>query len=73
MIRFYQLLREGEEVAIALNHAQNWLRNATKAELLAWIDPGNKMQLRQSLKKIEDHEKPFASSYYWAAFCAIGR
>ncbi|CAD5941797.1 CHAT domain-containing tetratricopeptide repeat protein [Planktothrix agardhii] len=73
MIRFYQLLREGEEVAIALNYAQKWLRNATKAELLAWIDPGNKMQLRQSLKEIKDHEKPFASPYYWAAFCAIGR
>ncbi|CUR35208.1 conserved hypothetical protein [Planktothrix tepida PCC 9214] len=73
MIRFYQLLREGEEVAIALNHAQNWLRNATKAELLAWIDLGNKMQLRHSLKEIKDHEKPFASPYYWAAFCAIGK
>ena len=73
MIKFYQLLREGEEVAIALNHAQNWLRNATKAELLAWIDLGNKMQLRKSLKEINDHDKPFASPYYWAAFCAIGK
>ncbi|WP_052338712.1 CHAT domain-containing protein [Planktothrix prolifica] len=73
MIRFYQLLRAGEEVAIALNHTQNWLRNATKTDLLAWIDPGNKMQLRQSLKEIKDHEKPFASPYYWAAFCAIGK
>ncbi|VXD24403.1 conserved hypothetical protein [Planktothrix serta PCC 8927] len=73
MIKFYQLLRKGEEVAIALNHAQNWLRNATKAELLAWIDLGNKMQLRQSLQNMNDNDKPFASPYYWAAFCAIGK
>ncbi len=73
MIKFYQLLREGEEVAIALNHAQNWLRNVTKSDLLAWIDPGNKMQLRQSLQNMNNNEKPFASPYYWAAFCAIGK
>ncbi|MEB3885150.1 tetratricopeptide repeat protein [Lyngbya sp. CCY1209] len=73
MIRFYQLLREGEEVAIALNHAQNWLRNATKSELLDWIDAKNKMRLRLGLQRIPDEAKPFESPYYWAAFCAVGK
>ncbi len=72
MIRFYQLLGEGDNVAIALNSAQKWLRNVTKTELLNWINPANKMKLRISLQQIKD-DKPFASPYYWGAFCAVGK
>ena len=72
MIRFYELLRDGYNVAIALNSAQKWLRNVTKTDLLDWIDKANKMKLRRSLEKIKD-DKPFASPYYWGAFCAVGK
>ena len=83
MIRFYQLLREGEEVAIALNHAQNWLRSITTKKMLEWIerlplDISQTVQLEVELEAgLEDRtileDKPFASPYYWAAFCAIGK
>jgi len=83
MIRFYQLLREGEEVAIALNHAQNWLRSITTKKMLEWIeklplDISQTLQLEVELEaELEDRtiseDKPFASPYYWAAFCAIGK
>jgi CHAT domain-containing protein len=83
MIRFYQLLREGEEVAIALNHAQKWLRSITTKKMLEWIeklplDISQTVQLEVELEAgLEDRtiseDKPFASPYYWAAFCAIGK
>ncbi len=72
MIRFYELLRDGYNVAIALNSAQKWLRNVTKSDLLNWIKPAHKMKLRMSLQQIKD-DQPFASPYYWGAFCAVGK
>lgn len=72
MIRFYEVFWKVKNVAIALNSAQTWLRNATKTELLNWINPADKMRLNKSLEKIKD-DKPFASPYYWGAFCAVGK
>ena len=81
MIRFYQNLIAGSPVAVALNRAQFWLRDATKKELETWIDQGNVSLdgvLREylnlyHLNKISDRDRPFESPFYWAAFCAIGQ
>ncbi|WP_442937256.1 CHAT domain-containing protein [Nostoc sp.] len=80
MIRFYQNLKEGLAGALALNQAQLWLRDLTKGDLETWIKenslplkPAVRMNLRRRLHKLEDGAKPFASPFYWAAFCGIGQ
>jgi CHAT domain-containing protein len=80
MIKFYQNLKETESVSIALNQAQQWLRQVTKLELLDWI---SHLTLRASekflvdswtdkLDLVDNHTRIFHSPYHWAAFCAIG-
>jgi CHAT domain-containing protein len=80
MIKFYQNLTKTESVSIALNQAQQWLRQVTKLELLDWI---SHLTLRASekflvdswtekLDLVNDNTRIFNSPYHWAAFCAIG-
>lgn len=77
MIKFYQNLKSGSTVALALNTAQTWLRDATKEQLEQWAkqlpNPTHRMQVRAFLSKQPPKTKPFESPYYWAAFCAIGQ
>ncbi|MGB7893680.1 MAG: CHAT domain-containing protein, partial [Microcoleus sp.] len=79
MIKFYQLLKAGLSVTIALNTAQLWLRDATKEDLQAWtkqlpIHRVEKTTLYDMLKKISSKEiRPFQSPYHWAAFCSVGQ
>lgn len=74
MIRFYQNLKNGETVPLALQHAQTWLREATKADLTTWasscLRPAVQSFLGRYLRDAE--EVPFQSPYYWAAFYAVG-
>ncbi|WP_341731819.1 CHAT domain-containing protein [Microcoleus sp. EPA2] len=80
MIQFYQNLQKGLAVVLAINQAQIWLRNITKAELKAWIaanslplDPTMRQNLNKRLHKLQDDQKPFQDPFHWAAFCAIGQ
>jgi CHAT domain-containing protein len=80
MIKFYQNLQAVHSVAVALNQAQLWLRDITKAELKAWItanslplDPTMRQNLNKKLHKWQDNQKPFQAPFHWAAFCAIGK
>jgi CHAT domain-containing protein len=80
MIRFYQNLQKGLTVGLALNQAQLWLRDITKAELQAWItaislplDPTMRQNLNKRLHKLKDEQKPFQYPFHWAAFCTIGQ
>jgi CHAT domain-containing protein/TPR repeat protein len=77
MIRFYQNMHQGLPVAVALNQAQRWLRDMTRAELEQWIKD-NQLSLSPTLRirqfrGIKANEKPFQSAFHWAAFCAIGQ
>jgi CHAT domain-containing protein len=84
MIKFIQNLKatmvdnEDFSVAVELQKAQNWLRNATTAELQAWAND-LKLSSEQAQKNYETlgwfdaDEKPFQNPVYWAAFCAIGQ
>ncbi|MBR8839186.1 MAG: CHAT domain-containing protein [Stigonema ocellatum SAG 48.90 = DSM 106950] len=85
MIKFYQNLHHGNSVAIALNQAQLWLRDVTKAELKKWIEENHlslKPEVISNRKLIPilnsdqsfplDRNHPFREPFYWAAFCAIG-
>jgi len=78
MIKFYQNLKSGSTVAIALNTAQTWLQNGTKEQLEQWasqlpLDDEQEMQLMAFFYKLQPNSKPFESPYHWAAFCAIGQ
>ena len=80
MIKFYQNLQRGFTVAVALNQAQLWLQNITKAELKFWItanslslDPAMRQNFNKRLHKLPDDQKPFQDPFHWAAFCAIGQ
>ncbi|MEV0006398.1 CHAT domain-containing protein [Micromonospora sp. NPDC050980] len=65
MTAFYHLwCQEGHEPAVALNHAQHWLRTATRADLTALltdIDPPGGFD-----------ECPYADPRHWAAFAYTG-
>ncbi|MEG3924939.1 MULTISPECIES: CHAT domain-containing tetratricopeptide repeat protein [unclassified Microcoleus] len=79
MIKFYQLLKAGLSVSLALNTAQLWLRDATKEDLQVWtkqlpLHRVEKATLYDMLKKISSKEiRPFQSPYHWAAFCSVGQ
>jgi len=79
MIKFYQLLKAGLSVPLALKSAQVWLRDATKEDLQLWtskltLSPTQKIvQLPALFNNMEAKAKPFQSPYHWAAFCAIGQ
>ena len=73
MIKFYQNLREIDSVPLALNKAQLWLRDLTRAEFMEWSRGvlGGK-QRASIVARFLNEEYPFASPYYWGAFCAVG-
>ncbi len=78
MIKFYQNLLSSSSVAIALNTAQTWLRDATTSELRAWashlkLSSELTQQIEQNLDWFDSDEKPFQEPYHWAAFCAVGQ
>ncbi|MFP5269561.1 CHAT domain-containing protein [Coleofasciculus sp.] len=78
MIKFYQNLKSGSTVALALNQAQTWLRDATKEQLEQWasqlpLDDEQELQLDTLFYNLQPSSKPFESPYHWAAFCAIGQ
>ena len=82
MIKFYENLRNQMSLALALNQAQLWLRDATIEKLLDWT---RQLRLNDKFKKqfqkqVEDElelynpeEKRFSSSFHWAAFYAVGQ
>ncbi|MEO0644643.1 MAG: CHAT domain-containing protein [Cyanobacteria bacterium J06650_10] len=81
-IQFYINLKDFDRcpnAAVALNQAQQWLRNITKKELEIWIAERQfnisstlRKGLDYRLQKLSDDDQPFNSPFYWAAFCAIG-
>ena len=78
-IKFYQLLKAGLTVSLALNTAQLWLRDATKEKLQEWTSQlplrlTQKEALYDILDDIDSKEiRPFQSPYHWAAFCSVGQ
>ncbi len=78
MIKFYENLQKQMSVALALNQAQLWLRDATKEELQTRtgklsLDSTWKGKIRRLFNKMEAGGKPFQSPYHWAAFTAVGK
>jgi CHAT domain-containing protein len=76
MIKCYENLATAD-IAVALNTAQIWLRDATQSKLLEWIgelklNSESTQHIKGFLGSYDSDEKPFESPFYWAAFCAIG-
>ena len=80
MTKFHEILKTpaNKDVPSALKEAQEWLRNATNAELEQFPlqrsqnrDFGRLSAQEIAVNRCLDH-KPYASPYYWAGFCAIG-
>ncbi|WP_293096514.1 CHAT domain-containing tetratricopeptide repeat protein [Moorena sp. SIO3I6] len=81
MIKFYQNMLNQMSLAVALNQAQFWLRDATVQELKDWaeqltkqlnLDNNFKEKLEENFCFTSETHNPFAKPYYWAAYCAIG-
>ena len=77
MIKFYENLATAD-MAVALNTAQIWLRDANQSKLLEWIgelklDSDSTQDIKGFLESYDSDEKPFESPVFWAAFCAIGK
>ncbi len=81
MIKFYEELRQQDNIAVALATAQSWLRDTTVQGFRDWIEQKlslrRQIQFDQNFSQIEAKQgktvKPFESPYYWAAFCSIGK
>ena len=61
MIKFLQILKDSEDVSLAvtLNQAQNWLRNITWEDLEKWasklqLDSSNNRQIERSILQISE-------------------
>jgi CHAT domain-containing protein len=83
MVKLHEILKNSDnpDVASALKQAQYLLRNVTNKELQEWreklpLESSQYRNLRIPVKKSDGetgaNDKPFASPFYWAAFCAIG-
>jgi CHAT domain-containing protein len=80
MIKFYEELQQQSNIVLALNTAQRWLRDTTVQEFQDWVQNSSlslvwQIQLNQYFSDNYQNPstKPFASPFYWAAFCTIGK
>ncbi len=91
MAEFYRLLKQQEQtqpftdVALALKHAQQWLRQLTCAEAVATLqrlvpslDADGQETAKRSIRRFLSEryaadDRPYHHPFYWAAFCAVGQ
>jgi CHAT domain-containing protein len=80
MENFYRNhLEKGKSFVEALRDAQLWLRKITRTELAQYYKEANRMDLNDAQKNYIEvlldgapDDKPYANSYYWAAFMFSG-
>ncbi|MFB2837822.1 CHAT domain-containing protein [Floridanema evergladense] len=86
MMKFYQLLRQGEPEPVALKKAQKWLRQATWGDIQSFYaqtleslptDADNlRLLLEDALNRsntMEVDQQPFTHPYHWSAFTITGQ
>ena len=70
--RFYQRWNDGDHPAIALQHAQHWLRDATNEDI-RHIDPATAPSRITGVgHRAWPSQRPYAHPDYWAAFTYTG-
>ncbi|MBE9215820.1 CHAT domain-containing protein, partial [Plectonema cf. radiosum LEGE 06105] len=79
MIKFYENIPNSNNMPIALNHAQKWLRQVTQNDLLEWIDENqnmtddNKNKIKTRLEEnYLPQQQPFKQPIFWGAFYVVG-
>ncbi|WP_375515805.1 CHAT domain-containing protein, partial [uncultured Nostoc sp.] len=80
MIKFYEELQQQSNIVLALNTAQRWLRDTTVKGFQYWLSNSSlslvcKIYLNEYFAANYENTsiKPFASPFYWAAFCNTGK
>ena len=82
MMKFYEELQQQNNITLALNTAQQWLRNTSVREFRTWLRASNldedwQDELGEKFAQMEKEQgaevKIFASPFYWSAFCTIGK
>ncbi len=76
MIKMYEILPTTNNISVALQTAQIWLKNSTKTDFATYIKglsiPSNYEEgILHYIDDDEKSEKPFNSPYYWGGFYAI--
>ncbi|MBE9236543.1 CHAT domain-containing protein [Anabaena aphanizomenioides LEGE 00250] len=85
MIRFYEELKHQNNILLALQTAQIWLRDTTIQDLRTWLTEPKESSLtfawQSEINKYFDrleqengaNYQPFRSPVHWSAFCCIGK
>jgi len=78
MIKFYEELQQQSNIVVALITAQRWLRETTARGFQDWLETSAltlsvQAKINNYCAQQDANTKPFASPYYWSAFCAIGK
>ncbi|NJO64613.1 MAG: CHAT domain-containing protein [Richelia sp. RM2_1_2] len=79
MTKFYEELKTRNNIAVALNITQHWLRDTTAQGFQDWLKNSSlSLAWRRELDKYFASEysatvKPFESPYYWSAFFVTGK
>ncbi|MFM6039612.1 MAG: CHAT domain-containing protein [Sphaerospermopsis kisseleviana] len=85
MIRFYEELKHQNNILLALQTAQIWLRDTTIQDLRTWLTEPKESSLtfawQSEINKYFDrleqengaNYQPFKSPVHWSAFCCIGK
>jgi CHAT domain-containing protein len=79
MIKLYEnIANNPQDITLALNTAQQWLRQATQVQIIDWLKQKTEMNEEQKQEIIDrlsqeykrEHQ-PFNQPYFWAGFCAV--
>ncbi|MFN5989388.1 MAG: CHAT domain-containing protein [Dolichospermum sp.] len=79
MIKLYEnIANNPQDITLALNAAQQWLRQATQVEIIDWLKQKTEMEEEQKQEIInllstqyKPEHQPFNKPYFWAGFCAV--
>ncbi|MFO0099714.1 MAG: CHAT domain-containing protein [Aphanizomenon sp.] len=79
MIKLYEnIANNPQDITLALNTVQEWLRKATQVEIIDWLKqkPEIKEKQKENIikslsKQCRPEHQPFNQPYFWAAFCAV--
>lgn len=79
MIKLYEnIANNPQDITLALNTAQQWLRQATQVQIIDWLKQKTEMEEEQKQKIInllstqyKPKHQPFNKPYFWAGFCAV--
>ena len=79
MIKLYEnIANNPQDITLALNTVQEWLRKATQVEIIDWLKqkPEIKEEQKENIinslsKQFRPEHQPFNQPYFWAAFCAV--